>query len=208
MPSPSIPDRGQGLDPTSTKTGGSDFARAFGALSPRDNRRGHDMQALPFATMPPVTPARRNPPPSKDADPRAQGWARFQEDMPLRRWSLLLLALVPFASHASGDPVIGWWMGGAALVHVAAFACWFTMTLRRRATATSMVAFAGVCGMAWWAYLASHAVDPAPSSLALIAVPPMFIALELASGTLQRRFRQPLPSRAQAASASRSIGRP
>ena len=93
-------------------------------------------------------------------------------------------------------------------MHAALFASWSIVVLRRRIAATSLIAFASVCAMAWWAYLASHAVDPAPSSLALIAVPLMFIALELASGTLQRRFRQPFASRAHAASASRSIGRP
>lgn len=114
-------------------------------------------------------------------------------------WFALSLVFVPFASHASANPAIAWWTGSAALVHAAAFALWLAATLRRRATATSLVAFAGVCAMAWWAYLGTHAGAPAvPSSLALIAVPLVFIALEVASGALSDRFRH----------ASRSIRHP
>lgn len=128
----------------------------------------------------------------------------------MNRWFALSLTIVPFACHASVDPVIVGWMGSAALVHLAAFAWWWMVTLRRRAPATSLGAFAGVCAMAWWAYLGSQANEPVMPSLALIAVPLMFIALEFASGALNGRFPQPATRRAaaQVANASRPIGRP
>lgn len=51
--------------------------RLVRAFSPPNTRPLHNLQRPPSATMHPVTPARRIPPPSRDAESRAQGWARF-----------------------------------------------------------------------------------------------------------------------------------